>query len=429
VILVGGVVFFVGFFFLTAVSAGAWYFLARGNNANTTVAVADLPSASPALHKPKEAPARKEEPLARVEAPKKNPLDATPPAVPAARASLAKAPSTPAVSKPTAPQPGGRTPSAAPAAPVGAVSFREVKVNTAQVLRRILWAPDGKSFYLLEKTTGILRKIALEGFKEVLQLQLPKPSTWMTMSAEGIVVAAYFTHEVLVVDTEKLTVIRKISAPQVFAVASAPALSVAFAVCERIYTGREPLSVLDLKTGKTIRRYALGNLTTNPIGTEEPTVTPDGKYLFMRGATEQLHRFRIDGTALVYEESSARVARNGHAIEVSPDSKWVALPSGGGNHGAPEYSTLVYRVTNLTGAVATIQSGAYPRSLGFDPKMGYVYAHNSHQFLVFTNKGAKLKELPLPDGGEVRQFATHPDGGRFLLLTTNKLFEVVVCQP
>jgi S1-C subfamily serine protease len=310
---------------------------------------------------------------------------------------------------------------------VGDISFKEVLVKAGQVARHILWAPDGKAFYVLEKDTGVLRKIAVDGFKEIGKIDLETPCNWMTMSAEGIVVAANSIQEVYVVDPVKLTRKQKIPAPKVSVVASAPALSVAFASSEGRFAGDGELSVLDLKKGEISRQYTARDLTTKLIGFQEPIATPDGKYLFTRGGIEQLHRFKIKGTTLTYEESSERIAQNGQAIEVSPDSKWVSLPSGGGNYGAGPYGTFIYSVTNLSSPPLTIRGGAYPRAMGFDPKLGYVYTQNfTNQLILFTSKGVKLKEFPLRGAGDVRQFVPHPAGGSLLLLTDKKLFHVVV---
>ena len=81
-----------------------------------------------------------------------------------------------------------------------------MKVKAEQVPRHLVWAPDGKSFYVLEKDTGVLRRIAVPGFKEVRKLDLKTPCSWMTLSAQGLVLAANATQEVYVVDAAALTV-------------------------------------------------------------------------------------------------------------------------------------------------------------------------------------------------------------------------------
>src|SRR5262249_38297744 len=161
-------------------------------------------------------------------------------------------------------------------------------------------------------------------------------------------------------------------------------LSVAFA--SSLAGGfNDTISVLDLKKGQLVRQYGARDMGAKLLGLGEPVCTPDGKYLFTRGGLEALHRFKIQGNTLRFDESSARIATNGQAIEVSPDSKWVSLPAGGGN--GPGYSTFVYSVTNLSSAALTIEGGAYPRAMGFDPKAGYVYTQNhSNQLIIFTTK-------------------------------------------
>jgi S1-C subfamily serine protease len=303
---------------------------------------------------------------------------------------------------------------------VADISVQEIKVNAAQTLPCLCWAADGKSFYCLEKS-GTLRRIELDGLKETLRADLGSACSWLSPSAEGLLVAVSGLQEVWVLDPLTLKPKRKIPAPQVDRVASAPTLSVAFAAGRGGFPGDSPLSVLDLKKGEIVKQYKGGDLSRTGVGFQFLTATPDGKYLFGMGGLEQLHRFRIDGQALVYEESSQRIAQNGQAIEVSPDGKYVCLPSGGGNYGV-NYGTYVYDVKNLGTPAQTVQSGAYPRAVGFDPKHRYVYAQNfQNQLILFTTKGIKLKEYPIPRAGDVKQFLPHPDGDKLLLLAGHQL--------
>jgi S1-C subfamily serine protease len=337
---------------------------------------------------------------------------------------IAVVPSGP-TSKPTAPGSGdlgGSTTN------LGEVALQEVKINAPQVARHLLWSADGKYFYVLEKDKGILHKIAVNGLKDVLKVELETPCNWMTMSGEGIVVAANAIQQVYLVDAGNLKVIRSMSAPKVRFVASAPTLSVAFASSPPGFPGEEMISVLDLKKGVVVRQYTGTSWAPNGVGFGDATATPDGKFLFTRGGLEQMHRFRIDGTTLAFEESSGRIAQNGQAVEVSPDSKWVALPSGGGNYGTQEpYSTFIYSVTRLSDPVMTIHSGAYPRAMGFDSKRGYVFANgNGNQLIIYTLKGLKLKELSLNGAGDAKQFVASPVCGSLLLSTDQKLFYMVL---
>lgn len=305
---------------------------------------------------------------------------------------------------------------------VGDMNVEEVAgVAAGDIPRCILWDAEGKHFYCLEGSKGIIKKFALGGLKEVAKGELETPCKWMSWSAEGLVLAAQATQEVLIVDAQELKIKRKVSAPKVKSVASAPNLSFAFADCGDL------LSVLDLKKGELVRQYKGGDFGAKfGVGFLQTTCTPDGKYLFTRGGIEQLHRFRIDKDALVFEQSSERIAQNGQCIEVSLDSKWVSLPSGGGNYNAgASYSTIVYSVENIATGAVTVTGGAYPRAMGFDPKLNYAYTMNhDHQLVIFTMKGLKLKEYNIRNGGETKQILAHPDGNGVLLLTDKKLMHV-----
>jgi S1-C subfamily serine protease len=309
---------------------------------------------------------------------------------------------------------------------IGDVSFDEIKLKASDVLPCLRWTDGGKSFYCLEKN-GILRQIELAGLKETRRVELGTPCSWLEMSAQGPLVAVPGQQEVWVLDPANLKPKTKIPAPGVVRIASAPTLSVAFAQ-GKPDPAQDQLSVLDLKKGEIVKQYTGSDLTKNLVGFQFPTATPDGKYLFSCGGIEQLHRFRIDGNALVYEESSERIAQNGQGIEVSPDSQFVALPSGGGNYGASSpYGTFIYSVKKLAKPAQTIAGGAYPRALGFDPKQNLVFAMNfQHPMVVFTDKGIKLKEYELRDAGDTKEFLTHPDGGKLLLLTANRLYLVTL---
>jgi hypothetical protein len=277
---------------------------------------------------------------------------------------------------------------------------------------------------LRENDFGQMRAVQIDGAINpgTLRADLGAPCSWLSPSAEGLLVAVSGLQEVWVIDPLTFKTKRKIPAPQVDRVASAPSLAVAFAAARGGFPGQNPLSVLDLKTGQIVKQYQGRDLAPNGVGFQFLTATPDGKYLFSVGGIEQLHRFRIKGQELVFEESSQRIAQNGQAIEVSPDGKYVCLPSGGGNYGAANYSTFVYAVTNLSTPVVTIQSGAYPRALAFDPKGNTIYAHNfQNPLILLTPKGIKLKGYAIPGAGEVKQILPHPQGGKLLLLTGHRL--------
>jgi S1-C subfamily serine protease len=306
---------------------------------------------------------------------------------------------------------------------VAELKLEDVRVNAGQLLRCLCWSQDGNSFYCLEKT-GTVRRIATNGLAEAQRADLGSTCSWLALSAEGLLVAVSGRQQVSVLDPSTLRVKKEIAVPAVGRVVSAPSLSVAFAT-DASRTPRS-LAILDLQQGQVLKQYEPKDLSRGFAGFGFAAVSGDGKYLFAMGGLEQLHRFRIDGPELTYEQSSERIAQNGQAVEVSADGKYVCLPSGGGNYGtARPYATYIYAAQDIHTPVATIQSGAYPRAVGFDSQHGYVYAQNhGSQLMRFTDKGAKEKEYVIPGGGDVKQILPHAQAAKLLLLTDKHLYLV-----
>jgi DNA-binding beta-propeller fold protein YncE len=185
--------------------------------------------------------------------------------------------------------------------------------------------------------------------------------------------------------------------------------------------------ILDLKKGKAVRYLA----PSPQIAFDDPVMTQDGKYLFTRGGLENMFRFQNVNGKFRAEEASPRIAQGAVAagIQVSPDSKLVCLPCGGGNYGArPSYSTFVYDMKTFKKAEFTLEQGAYPQAVGFDPAGGYIYAQNhDHPLIVYSYTGIKKKEYKLGrDAVSVRQYLPHPEGNKLLMLTADKIFSIEV---
>jgi S1-C subfamily serine protease len=294
------------------------------------------------------------------------------------------------------------------------------------------WSPDGKAFYFLQGDEGVLRRVAVNGLREEMRLDVRKRCTWLSPSGEGLLLTVADVQEVWVLDPDTLKVKRRLEAPSVQRCVSAPGLSVAVAV-----NAGDDARVFDLKPGGTSRDFHTRSFGKN-VNYRFPTLTPDGKYLFTMGGTEQLIRFRVEGTGLALDEMSPRIAQNGQGIAVSPDGKYVCLPSGGGNYqGLPNhpevrpYSTYVYAVDNLRKPAFTLHQGNYPRAVAFDPKAGAIYAQNfENQLVLFSPTGVRRQEHPLSErGDEVKQFLVHPEGGRLIVLTERRVFYVATPRP
>src|SRR6185295_17827538 len=257
-----------------------------------------------------------------------------------------------------------------------------ITVDGRNTIATMVWSEDGKTLFTLE-TRGLVRRIAVDTFREDRQFLIARRCNSLARSRDGLLVLVQDLQEIWVLDEEKLTVKKKIACGKSMRMTASPETSIVF--CGN---GREDLTAVDTSSGKAVREFNASKIN-NEQGKKikrhkdgvvlsefgMPTQTPDGNYLFCIGF-ECLHRFRISDNDLVYEEMGPRIGQNPQRIEISPDSKYVALPSGGGNYNVSDhpqigsYGTYVYRVSDLQMPIMSISSGAYPRALQFDKPGG-----------------------------------------------------------
>jgi S1-C subfamily serine protease len=294
--------------------------------------------------------------------------------------------------------------------------------------RCLCWSADGKAFFHLEADKGLVRRVSFPDLREERVLEVGRRCSWLSVSARGLLVTVAEGEEVWQVDPETLKVQAAYHVPGLGRVVSSPALSVAIAVSAR----DDELSTFDLTRGTPGRMY-------RGLGYALAAVTPDGKYLFTVGGPS-LNRFKINGTELAYEQSSLGIAAPGNAvgIDISPDSRYVCLPAGGGNiRNLPEhpkvgaYTTYVYAVADQRKPALVVEHGPYPAAVGFDPKAKRIYAQNAEkQLIVFSETGERRQEHALgPRGERVKQILVHPEGRRMLVLTFQKVYSAELTAP
>jgi S1-C subfamily serine protease len=305
---------------------------------------------------------------------------------------------------------------------VGDIDVKEVSLDAAAVLPCMCWDKAPESFYVLTRAGRICR-VHMSNFDVSESKELGRSCSSLALSNIGPVVAVDSAQEVWLLDSS-LNATKKFAMAGVSEVASGPNLS--FAVVANTNRMAGGAGVIDLRKGAFIGQYSFADL--NLIGgASRMALAPDGRHLFFQTGSEELKSFRVANGKITEHQTSARIAQNGQSIIVSPDNRFVCLPSGGGNYGAPTYSTFIYSITNLNRPQISVSSGAYPRQVAFDPKSGLIYAQNHEkQLIVFDPLGVRIKDFILGPSGQVRQFLVHPEGRKLLVLTERKLYFVQV---
>ncbi len=307
-----------------------------------------------------------------------------------------------------------------------------------QVLDTIVYGKDGQHAFLATKD-GVLHKVSVPELVEVARLEIGSCGA-LGLSRAGVVAVIEAPPALVVIDETSLKVKKRIPVAGATYVTCAPANNLAIACANRersetvyiVDTGRGTAVARTAHQVTAARAAASARRTTTFSDFGYPTLTPDGKHLVVC-SSEGLHRLAVKGTNLALEESGPRIGQNPQGIELSIDGRYVALPSGGGNSAAPGhpevgYGTYIYALGNLQSPKIGIKSGAYPRELSLDPFAKLIYAQNhEHQLLVIDTAGVEQGKYKLdPQGGDVREFALHPEGRQMLVLMERALVWVEI---
>jgi DNA-binding beta-propeller fold protein YncE len=190
--------------------------------------------------------------------------------------------------------------------------------------------------------------------------------------------------------------------------------------------GAQTLTIIDWEQPAAIHRIPLE--TSVHLSPRFLAVTPDGKYVFL--ANTSITRFRVEGTELVEEQSGPVIGSHPLGLCVSPDSKLVCLPSGGGTPPQPGFpavgnGTYLFGVEDLRVPKLAITTGPpSPIAVGFDPRSGEFYANDHHSLLKVFSPGGAQQKVIAGQLGEVpgtRRLYVHPDGGRLLVKSESSL--------
>ena len=277
----------------------------------------------------------------------------------------------------------------------------------------------------------VIQQIAIPEFKELRVLDLKRPTGGLWASKEGLALHTSSpadpakNHEIWLIDPATLAIKSRSPIPPCRPKTSA-GLSTA------LYPKDSTRIVIaDLKTGKTLKEYSLEELLKNAgskiksakrvyqlgMVTPEnfPVPTPDGKYLLCADGPV-LHRIRINGAGLQYEEISLPL-RQPQVVRVSTDSKLIMIWNPAESPmppNAPPAGTMIFKVEDLQKPVAVLPD---VRPLGIDPAAGKYYGIVPDKaIVVFNTAGKKEKEYAIPVPANHSGCFVHVEGSKMLVL-------------
>jgi hypothetical protein len=290
-----------------------------------------------------------------------------------------------------------------------------INVSASQLAPCLCWAPDGKSFYCLEKTPGILRKISFPSFRNLVSVPLDRSAIWLSLSGLGPVVTVSNPPEMLLLDPDTLQVKNRFPLWDDYRAVSNFNLPLAYAAPVSSRPAKHLLAVIDLTRNQVVNQYYPQQIGKSG-SFEMPQVTPDGRYLFTRSGSS-LNRFRIQGLALFFEENSGTLGVDlPDEIPFSLDGSLCARPS-------PNGGNAIFPVHNLKAPAFSLGQVGSP-VLGFDIRNKVIYANSLTRF---DFSGATKMQFPISQRSEpTRQILIHPEGNKMLLLQDSKLLYVEV---
>jgi hypothetical protein len=303
------------------------------------------------------------------------------------------------------------------------ITFTPLRLDAPNTPPCLQWSADASSVYALE-VRGLVRKISVPGLIEERRVLLGRNCLDMARSKEGLVVAVADRSELWVLDETTLELRKKIPVPGALKVVSAPSLPLAFTTADQ-----NGLTAVDLADGRVLRRWEYHEVVRGLRHVEHFALTPDGRYLFLVGAS-MLARCKVNAGELVLEEKISGIGSSNERLELSPDGLYVGGLCWNGNEGRGRYKgnnmTLIYRTSDLGEPALGVTLGWGRTALGFDKARGTLYGANwGFHLIVCTPKNVKTKECtfdPYHSRLEfTRQFLVHPQGGRLFVLTDHQL--------
>jgi hypothetical protein len=301
---------------------------------------------------------------------------------------------------------------------VGDLKVTPIQLDGKKMLPCMRWADkEGKSFYTLNKE-GLLQRISFPEFKVLRKKDLERPVSYLSQSAEGLLVSVPDVGEFWVLDADNFEVKAKVPVPKLLRAVSAPGISYAVAGTSDWFHAE--LYVVDLKTQKAVKYEPAAE--EKVVGLYAPAMTEDGTKVFTRTPRETINRLGFEKGKLKFEEGSPRMI-TGQVVDVqtSPDSKLVCVPS-------TAAKTILFPTTSFQKQECVLDLGGNSQAVGFDLAAKYLYSQNHPKdFIVCTMTGLKKQEYSVErDRHLTLQNLVHPEGYKVIMLTSTKAYYLEV---
>lgn len=295
----------------------------------------------------------------------------------------------------------------------------------------LVWARDGKSFYVL-RSNGLLQRITAADGTVEKQHAFGRRCSGLTMSGKGLLLTLPDANEIWVVDpTEFSVVTKKIAFTAPGTVTSGA--NAAYAVVSSQATAAERRTVVvDLDRGAVVHTLSKFHVVT--------AMTSDGKYTFATDAGA-LIRFRRSGDMLVVDDIGQRISSEAgiQGIALSADDRFLIAAGTGLSPSMPQPAFhprpsrtgyYIYSVIDVQRPVYTLDLVTPSHPIALDPSTGFaLVSHSSvRTFSMYSFNGLRqtTHDLPIQPGTSLKEITVSPLGKETLMRTLDRFYYVTM---
>lgn len=311
----------------------------------------------------------------------------------------------------------------------------KVDLPADSLAEKLVWAPDGLSFFLLNKN-GIIYQISVPQLQIIREIDAQHDVSDISMTKSGLLIVMNIFQELRVLDLNSLIYTTVIQCPCTHYVAASPNNDMAVVFQKKPVNTFSVVDISNKSIVGTIRGDQLGPGTSN---TEKnnwnnyatdftlPQMTNDGKYFFCI-ASYAILRFRIEEPQFIYEEQSKRLNSN-NAFFLSPDNNYIALNCNNdwlkNENRYSKNGWYVFRVNNLSRPDSNLDTPV-TNFLSFDLSSERFFIYNDSNLSMCSTDGQILKTYPMDRHDyQIRKLWLHPDGHKMLMLKSESVYWLV----